>query len=229
MALHLTQNHCRFFVAFPLTVHLRCTHDKQASQLMLDSWLSSMSHWQTLHTYVQFCCLAATILWTHFQASAVKNRLMVARQILSLRQALSTCSGMVSMVSSVNLLPARAAMTWFGDTNHDNILSSFLLGTRFMNATHPNRSFYFGNPTTVFSHPFGLPRFLMWVGNLIDAKRWSGTRLAISVTVGILDVAVGTLAVAGVTVGTLVAGVRTLVVGVTVGTLWDSVTVSGVT
>jgi len=151
MAVHLTQNHCCFFVAFPLTVHLRYTHDKQASQLMLDSWLSSMSHWQTLHTYVQFCCLAATILWTYFQA----------RQILSLRQALSTCSGMVSMLSSVNLLPAKAAMTWFGDTNHDNILSSFLLGTRFRNATHPNRSFFFGNPITDFSHPFGLPRFLM--------------------------------------------------------------------
>ena len=223
MAVHFTQSHCRFFISFPLAVHFRWTHDKQLSQLTLDSWLSSISPWQTLHIYVQFCCLTLTTSRTHFHASTVKNRLIVERQTLSLTLALSTCSGIISTISSVNFLPARAAVTWLGDTNHDSTLSSFLLGTRSMNATHPTFRFFFGNPTTVFSLPFGLPRFLMRYGSLIDARSQGGgvtlwvfgTTLWVSGTT--LRVSGATLRVSGATLW--VSGATLRVSG---ATLWVS-------
>ena len=105
------------------------------------------------------------------QASAVKNRLITVKHTSSLKQVLSTCSGMVSTMSSVSFVPLSAAATWSFETNQDRMSSSCLDGNKAVKATHPTFSFFQNKPTTVFSVPVGRPFLFIRAGRLVPARR----------------------------------------------------------
>ena len=146
MAVHFTQNHCRFFIAFPLAVHLhgsalhaeplsllyrlplavhyRWTHDKQLSQFTLDSWLLSISPWQTLYIYI----CAVMLLNTNYIQNTLpgiyckepfdgcKTHIItdtcIAYQVLSLPTLPSTWVASMNSISENDAYALRIVASW---------------------------------------------------------------------------------------------------------------------